>query len=195
MDTPRRRTRQPKHVSGSTSKVGQDHASTGVLLVLGTRDEPPDAASMALVTATAFPSVHCSRRRPDPAVVGPDALLVRWSCQEQQQRGWKSLRTRSRSQRQLGAPSPPETQSFGGSAEPNRARPRPAAAVLARGVGVSCGWGSGGGGRAGARGGRSGGRHGRPRRGEAGRAGELCVRAGGGASGSHRVGGGGEIPL
>jgi hypothetical protein len=36
METPTRRTRLPKHISYSTTQVGQDHVATGVLLVLGT---------------------------------------------------------------------------------------------------------------------------------------------------------------
>jgi hypothetical protein len=38
MGTPTRRTRLSKHVSDSTTQVGQDHVATGVLLVLGTNN-------------------------------------------------------------------------------------------------------------------------------------------------------------
>jgi hypothetical protein len=38
MRTPARRTRLPKHVSDSTTKIGQNHTITGVLLVLGTNN-------------------------------------------------------------------------------------------------------------------------------------------------------------
>jgi hypothetical protein len=38
MGTPTRRTRLPKHVSDSTTQVGQDHIATKVLLVLGTNN-------------------------------------------------------------------------------------------------------------------------------------------------------------
>jgi hypothetical protein len=38
MRTPTRRTRLPNHVSDSTTQVGQDHAATGVLLVIGTNN-------------------------------------------------------------------------------------------------------------------------------------------------------------
>jgi hypothetical protein len=38
MKTPTTRTRLPKHVADSTTQVGQDHAATGVLLVLGTNN-------------------------------------------------------------------------------------------------------------------------------------------------------------
>jgi hypothetical protein len=38
MGTPTRQTWLPKHVSDSTTHVGQDHPATGVLLVLGTNN-------------------------------------------------------------------------------------------------------------------------------------------------------------
>jgi hypothetical protein len=38
METTTRWTRLPKHISDSTTQVGQDHAATGVLLVLGTNN-------------------------------------------------------------------------------------------------------------------------------------------------------------
>ena len=42
MRTPTRRTRLPTHVSDPTTQVGQDHAATGVLLVLGTNTQPSE---------------------------------------------------------------------------------------------------------------------------------------------------------
>jgi hypothetical protein len=38
METPTRWTQLPKHISDSTTQVGQDHVATGVLLVLGTNN-------------------------------------------------------------------------------------------------------------------------------------------------------------
>jgi hypothetical protein len=38
MEAPTRRTRLPKHISDSTTQVGQDYVATGVLLALGTNN-------------------------------------------------------------------------------------------------------------------------------------------------------------
>jgi hypothetical protein len=55
MRTPTRRTRLPNHVSDSTTQVGQDHAATKVLLVLGTNNHLhglENAAELAVPVGT-----------------------------------------------------------------------------------------------------------------------------------------------
>ena len=64
MRTPTRRTRLPNHISDSTTQVGQDHAATGVLLVLGTNnhlhelENAAELATRALLTYTGQAGEH-----------------------------------------------------------------------------------------------------------------------------------------
>jgi hypothetical protein len=66
MTTPTRRTRQSKHVSDSTTQVGQDHVATGVLMDLGTNNHqnlPENAAERA---TQAVPDLQRSVRSLSP---------------------------------------------------------------------------------------------------------------------------------
>ena len=64
MGAPTRRTRLLKHFSDSTTPVGQDHAATGVLLVLGTNNHlhelknAAELATRALLTYTGQAGEH-----------------------------------------------------------------------------------------------------------------------------------------
>jgi hypothetical protein len=71
METPTRWTQLPKHVSDSTTQVGQDHAATGVLLVLGTNNHQSLPENVAEQTTWAATGLYRSDRFHTPVRLVP----------------------------------------------------------------------------------------------------------------------------
>jgi hypothetical protein len=72
MGTPTRRTRLPKHVSDPTTQVGQDHAATRVLLVLGTNNhlhELENAAELATRATLTYTGQTGEQHRSDRSLL------------------------------------------------------------------------------------------------------------------------------
>jgi hypothetical protein len=85
MGTPTKQTRLPKHIFDSTTQVGQDHGTTGVLLVLGANDHqslPAIAAEKPTRTATGLHHSDWSHTPLKPVLAGTPWQNLRTSTED-----------------------------------------------------------------------------------------------------------------
>ena len=99
MRTPTRRTRLPTHVSDSTTQVGQDHAATEVLLVLGTNNHLHLLENAAEQATRAATDTHRSDRSPAPVrpVKSTGQTGRAWAARDEQRPRVNSSKSNSRS--------------------------------------------------------------------------------------------------